>query len=337
MPTLEAFDQDNRIAANWLRTAVDAIAESETNAGRKLPADKLETFALNAKFAPAARRKAYELLTAQDAGAKTRLLPRFLDDRSADLRRDAIAHHLETLEANDRKASKADLEKLFALARDQDQIELLAKKLVAAGGKANVTEQFGFVNHACLVGPFDAPESKGYEIAHPPEKAVEPTGSFKGKDGAAVAWKPMAITDKYGSFDLTTLLGKHKNAVAYALAVVVAQKEMPCEIRVTSPTSVKIFLNGSLAHGHDEYHHGAPFDGIVGKGVLKKGENIVVLKVCQNDQKEEWAQSWEFQMRICDETGGPLPLEQKLTTDGNSKTVKLGYNPNPTEKKQEKK
>ena len=72
--------------------------------------------------------------------------------------------------------------------------------------------------------------------------------------------------------------------MAYALAVVVAPKEMPCEIRVTSPTSVKIFLNGSLAHGHDEYHHGAPFDGIVGKGVLKKGENVVVLKVCQNDQ-----------------------------------------------------
>jgi hypothetical protein len=133
------------------------------------------------------------------------------------------------------------------------------------------------------------------------------------------------------------LLDKHKNAVAYAQAVVVAPKEMPCEIRVTSPTSVKIFLNGSLAHGHDEYHHGAPFDGIVGKGTLKKGENVVVLKVCQNDQKEEWAQSWEFQMRICDDTGGPLPLEQKIVKDGNTKTIKLGYNPNPTEPKKEKK
>jgi len=337
MPTLEAFDDTNRIAANWLRTAVDAIAETEAAAGRKLPADKLEAFALNSKYAPSARRKAYELLIAQDAGAKARLLPRFLNDKSADLRRDAIAHQLEMLEANGKKPAKADLEKLFALTRDQDQIELLAKKLVAAGGKANVTEHFGFVNHASLIGPFDAPDGKGFETSHPPEKGVEVGGAHKGKDGAEVTWKPVATTDKLGSFDLTKLLDKHKNAVAYALAVVVAPKQLPCEIRVTSPNSIKVFLNGSLAHGHDEYHHGAPFDAIVGRGVLKSGENVVVLKVCQNDQKEEWAQAWEFQMRICDETGGPLPLEQKITTDGNTKTIKLGFNPNPTEKKQEKK
>jgi hypothetical protein len=337
MPALEAFDEANRIAANWLRTAVDAIAESEAAAGRKLPADKLETFALDSRYAPSARRKAYELLIAQDDGAKARLLPRFLDDKSADLRRDAIAHQLEILEEGGKKPGKADLEKLFALTRDQDQIELLAKKLAAAGGKANVTEHFGFVNHVSLIGPFDAPDGKGYETAHPPEKALDAGGAHKGKGGAEVTWKPVATTDKLGSFDLTKLLDKHKNAVAYALAVVVAPKDMPCEIRVTSPTSVKIFLNGALVHGHDEYHHGSPFDGIVARGALKKGENVVVLKVCQNDQKEEWAQAWEFQMRICDETGGPLPLEQKITTDGNTKTIKLGYNPNPTEKKQEKK
>jgi hypothetical protein len=337
LPALEAFDDANRVAANWLRTAVDAIAESETNAGRKLPADKLETFALNSKYAPSARRKAYELLLAQDAGAKARLLPRFLDDKSAELRRDAIAHQLEILEEGGKKPGKADLEKLFALTRDQDQIELLAKKLVAAGGKANVTEHFGFVNHASLIGPFDGPDGKGFETPHPPEKAVEANGTHKGKSGAEVAWKPVATTDKFGSFDLTKLLDKHKDAVAYALAVVVAPKQLPCEIRVTSPNSVKVFLNGVLAHGHDEYHHGAPFDGIVGRGVLKPGENVVVLKVCQNDQKEEWAQAWEFQMRICDETGGPLPLEQKITRDGNIKTIKLGYNPNPTVKKEEKK
>src|SRR5262245_31769322 len=55
MPTLEAFDDSNPTAANWLRTAVDAIAESEKVAGRKLPADKLEAFATNAKFAASAR------------------------------------------------------------------------------------------------------------------------------------------------------------------------------------------------------------------------------------------------------------------------------------------
>src|SRR4051794_21570327 len=42
LPTLEAFEDGNPTAANWLRTAVDAIADGEKTAGRKLPADKLE-------------------------------------------------------------------------------------------------------------------------------------------------------------------------------------------------------------------------------------------------------------------------------------------------------
>ena len=329
-PTLGAFDDANPRATNWLRAAVDAIAEAEAAAGRKLPADELEAFAKNSKYAPSARRRAYELLAAQDPEAKARLLPGFLNDPSPELRRDAIANQLEILERSDRPSIKADLEKLFQHTRDQDQVELLAKKVTAAGGKVSITEHFGFINHASLIGPFDAPESKGYETSYPPDTAKEPTGQFKGKGGMDLTWKPASTTDKYGAFDLNKLLGKHKNAVAYALAVVVAEKDMPCEIRVTSITSVKIFLNGKAIFGRDEYHHGDPLDAHVGKGMLKKGENVIVLKVCQNDQKEPWAQNWKFQMRVCDSTGGALPLEQKTVTDGNAKTIRLGFNPNPT-------
>src|SRR5437660_12559416 len=38
LPTLETFDDNNPTAANWLRTAVDAIAEKEKAANRPLPA-----------------------------------------------------------------------------------------------------------------------------------------------------------------------------------------------------------------------------------------------------------------------------------------------------------
>src|SRR5438552_595460 len=78
LPALEAFDDANPTATNWLLTAVSAIAESEKAAGRTLPADKLEAFATNPKFAPSARRVAYELLVEQDPAAKARLLPGFL-------------------------------------------------------------------------------------------------------------------------------------------------------------------------------------------------------------------------------------------------------------------
>ena len=63
------------------------------------------------------------------------------------------------LELMARPTIKEDLETLFTHTRDRDQVELVAKKLAENGGKANVTEHFGFVTHAMLIGPSDAPES----------------------------------------------------------------------------------------------------------------------------------------------------------------------------------
>ncbi len=329
LPTLEAFDDDNATAANWLRTAVDGIADGEKAAKRPLPADKLEAFVKDAKRSAAARHIAYELLVAQDAEAKARLLPGLLNDKSADLRRAAISYQLDILEKAARPTIKADLEKLFTYTRDKDQVELLAKKIAENGGKVSVGEQFGFVTFASLVGPFDSTEGKGFATAHPPETATDTTGAFKGKAGAEVKWIPAAATGKAGEFDLNKLLEQHKDAVAYARAVVVANEEMPCEVRVTCPTAVVIFLNGKRLFAREEYHHGNPFDAHIGKGTLKKGENVILLKVCQNNQREEWAQVWQFQMRVCDGTGGPLPLEQKA--DG--KAYKLGYLPETKEEK----
>src|SRR5439155_5882703 len=139
-----------------------------------------------------------------------------------------------------------------------------------------------------LVGPFDSAEGKALTLAHPPEKATTPTGTFKGKGGAELTWKPHVTTDKYGAVDLNKALGKHKDAAAYALAVVVAEKDTPCEIRVSSVNAVQIFLNGTKLFEREEYHHGAPMDHHVGKGTLKAGRNVIVLKVCQNNQTEAW-------------------------------------------------
>ncbi len=336
-PTLEAVDDGNPTAGNWLRTAAEAIADAETTAGRKLPADKLEAFVTNTKFAPSARRTTYELLLAQDPSAKDRLLPKFVNDKSLELRRDAIAHQLDILEKVARPSIKADLESLFLATRDKDQVELVAKKLRENGGSPSITEHLGFVTFTSLVGPFDAPESKGFSIAFPPDVADDNIGTFKGKDGLELKWKPFSTVDLNGKFDLNNTLGKHKNSVAYALAYIIAPKEMPCEVRVTSPTAVKIFLNQKELFGRDEYHHGDRFDAHTGIGMLKAGENVLVLKVCQNNQQESWAQRWQFQMRVCDDTGGPLPLMQKVTKGDKVEVVKLGYIPTAEAKKEEKK
>jgi hypothetical protein len=328
------FADDNATATNWLRTALDAIVEGEKAAGRKLPGDKLEAFAKDAKHAATARHAAYELLVVQDPDAKARLLPGFLNDKSPDLRREAVGHRLDVIEKDAKARPPRRLEKLFTYARDKDQVEAIAKKVGTVGGKVSVSEHFGFVTRAALVGPFDSTGGKGFAAAYPPEGATDATGAFPGKGGEQVKWTHAETTNKDAAFDLNKLLGKHKDAVAYALATVVADAETPCEVRVTCPTAVRIFLNGQPLFAREEYHHGAAFDAHVGKGTLRKGDNVIVLKVVQNDQKEPWAQVWQFQMRVCDSTGGPLPLKQKVTANGKEQLVTLGYMPVVTEEKE---
>jgi len=46
-----------------------------------------------------------------------------------------------------------------------------------------------------------------------------------------------------------------------------------------------------------------------GKGTLKQGRNEIVVKVCQNEQKEDWAQTWGFQVRLSDAIGGAIPFK----------------------------
>lgn len=112
-PTLTAIDDANPTAANWLRSAAGAIAEAETKAGRKLPADKLEAFTKDTKFAGSARRIAYELLAAQDPTAKDRLLPGFVNDPNGEMRRDAITAELAKSEKLTGDPLKAELRRLF--------------------------------------------------------------------------------------------------------------------------------------------------------------------------------------------------------------------------------
>ena len=331
MPTLAAIDDADPRSGNWLRLAVSAVAEAEKKAGRPLPADKLEAFVTDTKNAPSARRVAFDLLAGQDPKAKGRLLRGFLNDRSPNLRREAIAAELEAVKTSARPVS--DLKRLFAAARDEDQVDAIAKQLDELKSPVSVTEHYAFITRWQLVGPFPSEQGKALTTAHPPETLTEPKGTFKGKDGAEVGWKPHATADKLGSVDLTKAVAVHKSAAVYALGVVTAEKETPAEVRVTSPNAVQVFVNGTKVFEREEYHHGELLDYHPAKAVLKPGRNVVVVKVCQNDQKEAWAQSWRFAARVCDPTGGPLPGLAQLDADG--KPLPLGFNPNPTIRKED--
>jgi len=308
---LFAFDDASPLAANWLRAAVDAIAERQLGEGNPLPALELEAFIRDTEHAPRARRLAFEWLTRADATTPDRMVPGFLHDPSVELRRDAVARLLEEATALVKAARPDDAREVFGKAlsgaRDLDQVKQLKTELEKLGLKVELPLHFGFIVEWALIGPFDNTGEKGIDVAYPPEKSIDLAAEYDGKPQEGkprrVRWIEHATADEYGIVDLNQVLGKANGVLAYAYAEFESDQERPAELRLGRDDAAKIWLNGELVHEHRVYHSGVDMDQYIGRGTLKKGHNLILLKICQNEQKEEWAQGWGFQLRVCDAAG----------------------------------
>jgi hypothetical protein len=310
---LQALDDADTTAANWLRSAFEAVAERELAAGRPLPGDKLETFVKDRRHAGQARRLAYDWLVKIDARTPNRLLPGMLDDPARELRRDAVALVLQEaeqlLDKKDNAAATKTYQKALAAARDRDQVDRIAGHLKTLGVVVDLPAHFGIIQRWQLIGPFDSTGGVGFKAVYPPERQVDLSASYPGKDGKVVGWREFITTDNYGLVDLNKAIAKFMGAVGYAFAAVESPHEQAVEIRAASQNAVKIFLNGREVFFREEYHHGNRFDGMVGSGTLKAGRNEILIKICQNEQKDDWAQVWGFQARLCDAIGGAIPFK----------------------------
>ena len=306
---LQAMDDVTPIAANWLRAAVETIAERAIQAGRPLPQSELEEFVIDRSHSGPVRRLAYEWLTRVDPSAPDRLVPGMLDDPSVELRRDAVARELkhaqQLLDEGDEAAAVAAYEKTFSAARDRDQVELVAQRLKSFGQQVDLAQHYGFIQRWRLIGPFDNTDKTGFDAVYPPERKIDPEAVYPGKE-SPVRWTGHTTTDPHGMVDLNKVLGKHMGVAAYALGIVESAEERPVQIRAGSNNAVKIWLNGQLLFFREEYHHGLHMDQHHGAGTLRPGRNTILIKVCQNEQTEEWAQLWSFQLRVCDATGGGI-------------------------------
>jgi hypothetical protein len=228
-------------------------------------------------------------------------------DPSAELRRDAIAVLLKDAQQHFDKAS-AGYQKALASAADQDQVELIAKQLKSLGVEVKLADKFGFLQKWMLLAPFDNTKDVGFGIAYPPEERVELEKTFKGKKDAVLHWVEHTTTDPYGVVDFNKAIGKHMAVTAYAFTVVDSPTERPVQFRAGCNSAIKIFLNGKEIYFREEYHHGFRMDQHIATGRLKRGRNEILVKVCQNDQKDDWAQKWDFQLRVCDDVGSAVPV-----------------------------
>lgn len=303
---LAGLDSSNPLAANWFRSACETIASRELAKGGKLPVAALELFLASTDRDPLARRLAYELIARVDMTAEARLIPGLVNDPSLELRRDALTLALKNAEQvaanNNQAATIKAYSDIFRSARDPDQIKIATDKLRALEQKVDVATHYGFLMNWQVVAPFDNTDTKGFDIAYPPETEVKLDASYDGKSGK-ISWKPISTKDDFGAVDLNASLEKHKGAIAYAFTTFVSAKEQTVELRLGTPNANKVWLNGQLVTANNIYHANTALDQYVGRGKLIAGRNTILVKLAQNEQTEAWAQEWKFQLRVCDKIG----------------------------------
>jgi hypothetical protein len=274
---------------------------------------ELEKFLADRRHVPGARRVAYEWIVEVEPAKSKPLLAGMLDDPSVQLRHDAVALRIDEADALLRQSQKAQAKAIFhealAAANDLDQVRLLAGRLKTFGETVDVARHLGFLLWWRLIGPFDNTATNGFAAVYPPEQAIEPARSYPGKHGQ-VKWMDYATSDELGKVDLNNILGEEKAVIAYAACEFQVAKPQAVELRMNTTNAAKVWLNGKLLHQHAFYHDGVAFDQYVMPCSLRPGRNVILLKVCQNEQTEPWAKLWDFQLRICDKNGTAVPVER---------------------------
>ncbi|MFP6901713.1 MAG: hypothetical protein VCA36_12275 [Opitutales bacterium] len=307
---LSAMDKANGLGQNWLRAAVDVIVERTLKNGDKLPVMELKNFLDDVSHQHVARRLAFELIGKASPKSAAKLVPGFIDDPAPQLRRDAVAQVLEKAAAE----KSADLyDQALRAARDVDQIEASAKALKEAGREVDLPEVMGFLMRWKVIGPFDNTDRKGFAVAYPPEKKIDFGASYGGKEGK-VKWSSFATSDSFGMVDVNLEYGELKQVVAYAHTFYETPEARPVQFRLGCKNAWKVWLNGELLFARDEYHRGMRIDQYAIDAELKKGKNVILVKLCQNEQKESWTKEWQFQLRVTDASGAAVLAANRLPT-----------------------
>ena len=314
---LMGFRDANPLAANYLRGAVEAIADRALKAGKPLPKESLEKLIRDVEQDPRGRRLAFELLTRVDPSAPDRIIPEMLLDPSPEFRRDAVARLLATgerfLKDKEVDSAKATFKKALSGATDDDQVKTLAKQLKEMNEEVDLQKHFGFLTGWRFIGPFDNVGLKGFEAVYPPEEKLDFAAKYAGQKGE-VAWDKTSTEDAYGIVNIAKQIAPYKGAAMYLTTEFHSPTARSVEFRLGTPNAWKIWVNGKQLFGRDEYHRGMALDQYRVRGEVKAGPNTILLKLCQNEQTDDWAQRYEFQLRVADLSGIGLASQPAQTT-----------------------
>jgi hypothetical protein len=314
---LVAMEIDNSLAANWYRTAFEAIVERElARPTLALPIDQIKSFVQDPSRVGRVRRLALGLCDQIEAHFSERWIPRQLDD--PEFRADAVEAALEAgsraLADGDSETARDAFQRAFEHARSSDQCVRAGDKLAVLGERVDTQAHLGLVVDWWVVGPFAAPGFSGFDQAFEPENRVDLAARYAGDDDRQLSWVRYRTADPLGLVNLVDALGPAKEAVAYLYTELVSPRERTAELRSGADDNCTIWLNGQKVFGRQQWLNGIRLDRFVTRVELRGGTNRLLVKVCQGPQHKDpqVANNWSLQLRFCDATGTAVPLRSAL-------------------------
>ena len=295
MQSLAAMKGATPIGRNWLL----GLANSLYRKTGKSKTSELTKFLSDPNQNGEARYIVFQWLTANNDAMRKELLGKMNEDSSPELR------YLAIDEAMKSKLEIKQLSPLLEAARHPSQVVSIIEKLKELGETIDQSKQLGFLPKWRLIGPFDNVGTVNFDKVFPIENdGVQ--GAFKAAyEGKAetVKWKEETSEAADGMVDLAKIYSNEKGCIIYAATEFESEKDQDAEVRLGCINGNKIWVNGKLAMSNEVYHTGSQIDQYVEPIQLKAGKNQILLKLCQNEQKDSWAQVYQFQLRICDSTG----------------------------------
>ena len=170
----------------------------------------------------------------------------------------------------------------------------------------DLQDHYGVIKTWKVVAPFDNKDEKGFDVEYGPERGdlsdPDRNAQYESADGKS-GWVTFRTDDPEGVLDLAAEVGPLKGTTAYATTAIDSPREQRVELRLATANAWKLWQNGELLFSREEYHRGMQFDQYIVPTTLKKGRNVLVLKILQNEMDESWAQRWSFSVRVTDPNG----------------------------------
>ena len=156
-----------------------------------------------------------------------------------------------------------------------------------------------------VIGPFE--NKNGFHRKYQPEKRVKITEECEGKN-QMVSWQHAVDSINDGYINLKKITTNMNWGVGYGAMIIQSPDEKEVYLRVGANGPIKLWLNRKEVWRFSD-HHDAIFDDYSVKVNLRKGNNSILLKVCNR------VGECGFYFRVTDKDGRGIPDIDFLAVD----------------------